>query len=66
MPIDGSDEYKTLRDEMMQRFERIHDTMKYGLGAFIALLAYYHSGAATLDDGIALSLFQLLDRKSVV
>jgi hypothetical protein len=34
-------EYMTLRDEMMKQFDRIHDTMKYGLGVFIALIAYY-------------------------
>lgn len=54
-------EYMALRDEMMKQFDRIHDTMKYGLGVFIALIAYYHASTPDkISSGIAICLFQLL------
>ena len=54
-------EYSALRAEMLKRFDRIHDTMKYGLGIFIALIAYYHAYApGTISSGIAICLFQLI------
>lgn len=59
MTIDFKDEYATLRQEMLARFERIHDTAKYGTGAFIALLSYYYANPS-FDDLIALTIFQLM------
>ena len=54
-------EYIALRDEMMKRFDRIHDSMRHGLGVFIALIAYYHAYAPDkIDSGIAICLFQLI------
>ncbi len=41
MSVDRKDEYATLRQEMLERFERIHDTAKYGIGAFIAFISFY-------------------------
>lgn len=41
MPIDYVDEYVSLRQEMLERFEKIHDTLKYGIGGFIAFLSFY-------------------------
>ncbi len=58
MTIDLKDEYATLRQEMLERFDRIHDTAKYGIGAFIAFLSYYFT--TDFDDFIALTILQLL------
>lgn len=43
MPITPSDEYGTLRQEQLERYERIHDTAKYGAGALIAFLSFYYT-----------------------
>jgi hypothetical protein len=59
MCVDFKDEYATLRQEMLERFGRIHDTGKYGIGAFIAFLSYYYTHP-NFDDSTALIIFQLL------
>jgi hypothetical protein len=59
MTIDFKDEYVTLRQEMLDRFERIHDTAKYGIGAFVAFLSYYLVHPE-FDDFISLLILQLL------
>ncbi len=59
MGIDFKDEYATLRQEILERFERIHDTAKYGVGAFIAFLSYYYTNP-DFDDFTALTILQLL------
>jgi len=58
MNIDFKDEYATLRQEMLDRFGRIHDTVKYGIGAFILFLSYYY-GKDEFDNFIALAILQL-------
>ncbi len=35
------EEYRSLRQEMLERFERIHDTVKWVSGGFIAFLYFY-------------------------
>lgn len=60
MAIDFKDEYATLRQEMLERFGRIHDTAKYGTGAFIAFLSYYYKVGRFDDYFFALVTFQLL------
>ena len=59
MAIDFEDEYASLRQEMLEGFERIHDTGKYGIGAFIAFLAYYYE-SHNFSNFLALVVFQLL------
>ena len=59
MTIDLKDEYGTLRQEMLGRFDRIHDTAKYGTGAFIAFMSFYYKSQG-FDDLIALVVLQLL------
>ena len=59
MTIDYKDEYGTLRQEMLERFDRIHDSMKYGTGAFIAFLSYYYA-TSEFSNYIALIILQLL------
>ena len=59
MTIDFKDEYATLRQEMLERFGRIHDTAKYGTGAFIAFLSYYLANP-NFDIFFALTILQLL------
>lgn len=59
MAIDFEDEYASLRQEMLEGFERIHDTGKYGIGAFIAFLAYYYE-SLNFSNFLALVVFQLL------
>lgn len=59
MTINFKDEYATLRQEMLERFDRIHDTAKYGTGAFIAFLAYYYT-IPNFDNFIALTILQLI------
>lgn len=41
MAISHVEEYKSLRQEMLERFQRIHDTLKWGVGVFIAFLSFY-------------------------
>ena len=41
MAISHIEEYKSLRQEMLERFQRIHDTLKWGVGGFIAFLSFY-------------------------
>ena len=60
MPIDFKDEYATLRQEMLECFSRIHDTAKYGTGAFIGFLSYYYVYHDDVDVFIALIVSQLL------
>ena len=60
MTIDFEDEYATLRQEMLERFERIHDTIKYGVGAFIAFLSYYYTTRSDFDKFMAFTILQLL------
>ena len=60
MNIDFKDEYATLRQEMLNSFERIHDTAKYGIGAFIAFLAFYYSELNFNNDALALLILQLI------
>lgn len=59
MSIDFKDEYASLRQEILDRFSRIHDTAKYGIGAFIAFLSYYYTHS-DFDDFFALIILQLL------
>ncbi len=59
MNIDFKDEYATLRQGILERFGRIHDTAKYGTGAFIAFLSYYYMNPG-FDNFIALIILQLL------
>lgn len=59
MTIDFKDEYTTLRQEMLERFERIHDTVKYSVGAFIAFLSYYYI-SSDFDNLAAFTILQLL------
>ncbi|MFQ5976312.1 MAG: hypothetical protein ACE5J5_08370 [Candidatus Hydrothermarchaeales archaeon] len=59
MPIDHKDEYATLRQETLDRFGRIHDTSKYGVAGFVAVLGYYYSHNE-LDHTLILFVLQLL------
>jgi len=59
MPITHKDEYASLRQEMLERFERIHDTLKFGLGAFLIALSYYYI-EDKFDGFIALIILQLI------
>ena len=59
MTIDFKDEYATLRQEMLERFDRIHDTAKYGTGAFIVFLSYYYTNP-DFDNLLALTILQLI------
>lgn len=59
MTVDYKDEYITLRQEMLERFDRIHDAIKYGTGAFIVFLSYYYT-TTDFDNFISLTIFQLL------
>ena len=59
MPIGHEHEYASLRQEMLDRFERIHDTLKFGIGGFIAFLSIYlvipdSSTFISIPDGIAI------------
>ncbi len=62
MPIDHKDEYATLRQEMLQRFDRIHDTTKYGVVVFIAFLSFYLAaqGALKLDSLVSLIIMNFI------
>lgn len=44
---------------MLERFEKIHDTAKYGVGAFIAFLSYYYT-RSDFDNLMAFTILQLL------
>lgn len=59
MLVDFKDEYIALRQEMLERFDRIHDAMKYGTGAFIIFLSYYYT-TKDFDNFISLTILQLL------
>ena len=59
MSIDHKDEYPTLRQEVLERFERIHDTAKYGVGGFVAVLGFYYS-RDNLDHAFVLLILQSL------
>jgi hypothetical protein len=41
MSISDTDEYNTLRQEMLAQFARIHDSVKWGTAGFGAFLLYY-------------------------
>jgi hypothetical protein len=45
---------------MLERFARVHDTMKYGIAGFIALVGCYHMNSIAMDPALALTLLQLL------
>jgi len=65
IPINHKDEYSTLRQEILQRFERIHDISKYGIGGFIAFISFYFSSELfevikPLDNLLALLIMQLI------
>ena len=59
MSMDYKDEYASLRQEMLERFERIHDALKFGLGAFLIALSYYYI-EDKFDGFIALIILQLI------
>jgi len=61
MCITDKDEYVTLRQEMLERFQRIHDTMKWGIGGFIAFISFYFSTSKVdiiLPNGVPLLIMQ--------
>lgn len=58
MSIERKEEYSSIRQEMLERFERIHDTTKYGLIVFFTFLTYYYS--QSFDDMFALFVLQAL------
>ncbi|MFZ3383559.1 MAG: hypothetical protein WA144_06500 [Candidatus Methanoperedens sp.] len=61
MTLDFKDEYSTLRQEMLDCFDRIHDSMKYGIGAYIAFISYYYlTPESSFGFLIALTIVQLL------
>jgi hypothetical protein len=60
MALGFEHEYQSLRQEMLERFDRVHDTLKYGIGGFIAIVGYYHTHTATMDHALALTLLELL------
>ena len=55
MSIKDPEEYATLRQEMLERFERIHDTAKHGTGAYLAFLAFYYTDPSNSRTGNATS-----------
>lgn len=61
MPIDHKDEYATLRQEMLERFARIHDTAKYGVGGFIAILGFYYAHIGNIDHAFVLLILLALN-----
>lgn len=60
IPIDHKDEYASLRQEMLERFARIHDTAKYGIVGFIAIIGFYYSRGDALDPTFVLLILQSL------
>ena len=41
MAISHEEEYKSLRQEMLELFQRIHDILKWGVGGFVVFLSFY-------------------------
>ncbi len=48
MSVELADEYSALRSEMMDRFERVFEIEKYGVGGVVALLAYIQIAPASI------------------
>jgi hypothetical protein len=60
MSVELKDEYATLRAEMMNRFERIFEIEKYGIGGVVALLAYVQIAPATISGPLALAFLEVM------
>lgn len=39
--LEPKDEYKSLRDEILHRFQKIYDAEKYGIGSIVILIGYF-------------------------